>query len=349
MKTHVKAILLFLMALGLTGAVVWFIKSRRSVANTIEKFVASNFPGFSGSLLVAKDGKIIVKKSYGYADAVQKIKNSPSTIFKIGSVSKTFTGILTKLFIEQGLLKADDTINKYISYPRGDEITIKNLITNTSGIPNIDSLPNLEELQVSLKTLDEAIDTFKDMPLNFTPGEKFEYSNSGFLVLTKILEKVSGKTYDELLREYITGPLHMQHTDLIGKNAALGYIDKNGTLVDPLPINMDWIKGAGGIYSTVEDLYAFDRGLNTDKLLKKSQLDEMYTPVKGTYGFGWNTGAVCGHSLVGHIGNIEGFSAALMRFIKDDLCIVVLANLEEAPVEKIGLGIAEIIFDCKNK
>lgn len=347
MNTHIKALLLFLLVLGFTGAAVWFIKGHRNVSHKIEKYVDTNFPRFSGSLLVAKGDKIILKKSYGYSDITTNTKNTPSTVFKIGSLSKTFTGILTKKFIEKGLLKPTDTLDKYITYPNGDKITIEHLITNTSGIPNMDTLPNLVELQATLKTVDEAIETFKDKPLNFNPGEKFEYSNSGFLILTKILEKISGKTYGELLQEYITAPLAMDHTDLIGKNAAHGYIDKDGKLTNPLPIIMDWIKGAGGIYSTVEDMYKYDRALYTDKLLSKKDIADMFKPVKATYGFGWNTGEVCGHQLVGHIGNIEGFSAALMRFINDDLCIIVLANLEEYPVQQVGLGIAEIIFGCK--
>jgi CubicO group peptidase (beta-lactamase class C family) len=308
---------------------------------------------FHGTALVAKNGEVIFKKGYGLANIELGVPNTPEMKFQIGSITKQFTATAILQLQEKGLLGLDDPITKHLTdYPKetGDKVTIHHLLSHTSGIPSYTDMPDLM-LQKSLPTtVDELLAIFKDKPLEFEPGEKYKYSNSGYVVLGAIIEAMSGKSYEDHIRENILEPLNMtnsgyDHRDRIMKNRAAGYTqDENQELRNADFVHMSAPYSAGALYSTVGDMLIWDQALYTEKLLKKSSLEKMFTPVLKNYGYGWVIEEKFGRPLVWHNGGIDGFHTTFNRWVDDDLCIVVLSNNDSAPVENMATGLAAIIF-----
>lgn len=305
---------------------------------------------FSGSVLIAKDGKILVKKGYGLADIENNITNNSKTIFRLASVSKQFTAMAIMELYEKELLDLNDTLTKYIpDYPHGNKITIHNLLTHTSGIQNFTDFSDYVERLAIPTTIEETIKRFKNKPLNFTPGDEFRYSNSNYILLAYIIEKVSGKTYEKFIKENIFKPLNMvnsgnDRSNLVLKNRAKGYYFIEGGPVDAWYIDMSIHIGGGSLYSTVEDLYLWDRALYTEKLVSKDSMAKIFTPYKGGYGYGWSIGENYGRKCISHRGGINGFSTIIERYVKDDVCVIVLSNMENAPTDTISRDLAFIAF-----
>jgi len=193
---------------------------------------------FSGSILIAKEGRILLSKGYGMANLEHDVPNTPQTIFRLGSVTKQFTSMAIMQLQEKQLLNVDDPIAKYLpTYPNGEEITIHHLLTHTSGVPDFTSFPDYEKTMMLPSPVEKTIERFKDKPLEFTPGEKFKYSNSGYILLGYIIEKVSGKSYEEFLKENIFQPLNMMNTGYdhhhtLLKHRASGYSIGGGGLTN---------------------------------------------------------------------------------------------------------------------
>lgn len=313
------------------------------IDNYIKLLVEKKY--FSGTIFVALRDQIIFNKNYGFANYEHNIPNKSDTKFRIASITKSFTALATLQLQDQGLLNIGDFVNQYIpDYPNGDKIKISHLLLHTSGIPNISAFDNFQDIIVLQISLSQFIAYFKDKPLEFVPGSQYKYSNSGYLLLSAILEKVSGKTFGQIINDNIFVPLGMKDSgydhprDLIN-NRASGYILKNNNLENSSYINMDLAVGSGGLYSTVQDLYLFDR------VLYKNNFAKIFHDYNYQYCYGWNVDKLFGHKLVYHIGNMFGFSAIFYRFIDDDVCIIILSNFEHAPVEKIAQVISAIIFD----
>lgn len=309
---------------------------------------------FTGSVLVARSGEIIHAQGCGMANYELDVPNAPQTIFRIASITKQFTALAIVQLQEQGLLNVQDTISKYIpDYPdAGKNIAIHNLLTHTSGIPNYTNFPDVLETMMLPSPVEKTIAKFKDLPLEFEPGEKFSYSNSGYTLLTYILEKVSGKPYETYLQEHIFQPLGMQnsgydHPSRIIKNRAAGYTAGSNGLQNAMYIDMSVVSGAGGLYSTVEDLYLWDRALYAEKLVSQSSLERIFTADKNEYGYGWVIDTAFNRKRVWHNGGINGFSTTIMRFIDDGVCAIVLSNSDTAPVEIICQDLAAIVFGEK--
>jgi len=305
---------------------------------------------FSGSILIARKGTILLSKGYGMANYENDVPNISETKFRLGSITKQFTATSIMQLEEKGLLDVNDPLSKYLpDYPNGEKISIHHLLTHTSGIPNFTSFPEYRKTMMLPSPVEKIIERFKYKPLEFVPGEKFKYSNSGYILLGYIIEKVSGKSYEEYLKENIFQPLSMintgydHHRPLI-KHRASGYIlSANG------PVNADYIDmsvpyASGGLYSTVEDLYLWDQALYTERLVSKSSLDRMFTPFKGNYGYGWFIIETFGGKLITHGGIVNGFYAYISRYVDDRVCIIVLSNIENAPVDKINIDLAAIVF-----
>ncbi|MFH7028713.1 MAG: serine hydrolase domain-containing protein [Heteroscytonema crispum UTEX LB 1556] len=276
---------------------------------------------FIGSVFIAQKGKILADKGYGMANYELDIPNTPQTIFRLGSITKQFTAMAIVQLQEKGLLNVNDPIIKYIpDYPpeTGKQITIHHLLTHTSGIPNFTGFPDYLETMMLPSPVEKTIARFKDKPLEFQPGEKFNYSNSGYILLGYIVEKVSGKTYETYLHENIFQPIGMKNTgydhhSTILKNRASGYSLGNDGLINTAYIDMSMPYAAGALYSTVEDLYLWDRALYTEKLVSKTSLNKMFTPFKEDYGYGWFITKAFNHNLVTHNGRINGFSTNIHR------------------------------------
>ena len=346
--------LLLLFVLSTTTCVAQDIEAK------VDEYVGTylKIGNFSGSILIAKEGRILLSKGYGMANLEHDVPNAPQTIFRLGSVTKQFTSMAIMQLREKGRLDVDDPIAKYLpTYPNGEEITIHHLLTHTSGIPDFGEFPDLQKTIMIPSPVEKTIQRFKDKPLEFTPGEKFKYSNSGYILLGYIIEKVSGTSYEEFLEENIFQPVNMMNTgydhhDTLLKHRASGYSIGGGGLTNAAYIDMSIPYAAGALYSTVEDLYLWDRALYTEKLVKKSSLDRMFTPfvetesgaIKAHYAYGWNVLSLFDRKVITHSGGINGFRQQIARYVDDDVCIVVLSNIETAPVDKISMDLAAIVF-----
>jgi CubicO group peptidase (beta-lactamase class C family) len=284
------------------------------------------------------------------ADIELDVPNTPKTKFRLGSITKQFTSMLILQLQDKGLLNVNDRLTKYIpDYPDGDKITIHHLLTHTSGVPSFTGFPDYTKVMVQPLKPEEIIALFKNKPVEFDPGTKYRYSNSGYILLGYILEKVSDKPYDLLLQENIFKPLGMTDSgydwnQVIVKNRASGYSMDKGELANASYIDMHIPYAAGALYSTVEDLYTWDRALYTDKLLSSESMDKMFTPFLNNYAYGWNVSELFGRKLISHGGGINGFVTYIARFPDDDACIIVLSNLTASRTGQIYRDLAAILF-----
>ena len=311
---------------------------------------------FTGAALVARDGKVILSKGYGLANAELDVANTSQTKFRLGSITKQFTAAAILLLQERGKLSAQDPICKYFdSCPEAwKDITIHHLLSHTGGLPNFTSFPDYNKTMMIPTTMESLINRFKDKPLEFKPGEKWNYSNSGYVTLGYILEKVAGESYESFLQKNIFGPLKMtnsgyDHQETILKNRATGYSLIKGKMANSEPIAMEVPHGAGAIYSTVEDLFLWNEALFSDKLLSAKSREAMMTPVKNGYGYGLGINQQLNRKMVSHGGGINGFSTFIGRFPEEKLTIVVLRNADYGqPVPgKITLDLAAITLGEK--
>jgi CubicO group peptidase (beta-lactamase class C family) len=307
---------------------------------------------FSGTVAVAKDGKILFSRGYGMADLAYDVSNGPETRFDIGSVSKTFTAALVLRLQDTGKLRLDDPICKYLDNcaEAWHPITIRHLLTHTSGLLNYTELPDYFEKRALDSFLPNAMERIRSMPLQFPPGDRFAYSNTGYKLLHEIVQKVSGQAYEDFLRSTILDVLGMKNTGflenpnirhVIVKNLATGYTDGVG----PLEL-APWVhaNSGGGMYSTPEDMCLWAQALLAGKLLSAQSLADAFRPGRGDYGFGWFVFKNGKHPFATHSGNIPGFGVTLVLYFDEKLSIFVASNLDTAPTNRIQDDIAKIIF-----
>src|SRR6187397_28117 len=307
---------------------------------------------FNGSVLVAKNGVVLLNKGYGYRNATDKVANNEQTIFQLGSVTKQFTSaVILKLQEEKKLSVSDKVSNYFPGYPKGDSITIEHLLTHTSGIYNYTNDANFMSNEVTKPANREKIMAlFKDKPFDFSPGTSWNYSNSGYSLLGYIIEAVTKKPYEQAVRKYIFTPLGMTHsgfdfTHLKSKEKATGYFKLNDKENVPAPIVDSTVSySAGAIYSTTSDLYLWHKALEQNKVLSKEQQEKAYTPVKNRYGYGWSIDSVEGKRRVSHGGGIHGFVTNISRVPEDDICIVLLSNTSDAAISAITKSIFAILY-----
>lgn len=325
---------------------------RRKVDAYVRPFIRGN--NFSGAILISRGGQVLLSKGYGVANYELGVPNTPRIRFHIASVSKSFTAAAILLLEQQGRLSVRDPLSKYIpDYPNGDRITLHHLLTHHSGIPNINDMPEYEQLSREPHTLAQLIDVFKRKPPNFDPGAKYAYSNSNYNLLAYVIEKVSGKGYGEFLRETIFGPLDMKDTGhdaspthLIA-NRAYGYVPAGMRDVENAPF-LDWsVKtGNGSIYSTVEDLYKWDRALYTDKILNKAAREKMFTDYGG-FGYGFFVRTRSGRRTTAINGRSPGFTSSLERYVDEDICVILVANTYSGLTHSMADVLAAIVFGEK--
>jgi CubicO group peptidase (beta-lactamase class C family) len=297
--------------------------------------------GFSGSVLLASQGKPLVSKSYGYANAEWQVPNTPQTKFRIGSVTKQFTSMIVMQLREQGKIKLEDSVCLYVEPcpATWKPVTIHHLLTHTSGIPTYTGLPVWRETMMAPKTIEQMIGFFRDLPLQWGPGERYAYNNSGYFLLGVVIEKIAGKKYEQALQEMILTPLGLKDTgydwpQTIIPRRATGYRGRGAALANAPALDMQQPYAAGSMYSTVEDLLKWDQALYTDTLLPAGAKKIMWTPFLENYAYGWNiTGAspaTYGHRRMSHGGGIHGFSAHIIRLPDANVTAIVLSNNENA-------------------
>ena len=312
-------------------------------------------PGvFSGSVLVAKDGKPVFRKAYGLADREWNVANTPETRFRLGSITKQFTATAILQLAEQGKLSVDDPISKY--YPAAPAawapITLKHLLTHTSGIPSYTAIPGFFAQQARLdKTPDEIIALTRDKPLDFPPGSKYAYDNTGYILLGYVVEKVSGQPYAAYLQDHIFTPLGMKDTgydvsDTVLPRRASGYSVAGGKAKNAAFLAMSLPYAAGSLYSTVDDLLIWDQALHSGKAIKPASVAAMFTDYGFKYGFGQSIRVQKdGRRIWGHNGGINGFSTQINHLPDEGLTVIVLANIEQAPSGRIADKLSSLYFD----
>ena len=307
---------------------------------------------FMGSVLVAKGGKVLLSKGYGMANLEHDVANKPNTKFRLGSITKQFTAVAILQLQEQGKLSVQDSISKYIpnSPEAWTKVTIHHLLSHTGGVPSYTSTPDyVKHMREASKPLD-FIERFKNKPLDFEPGSKHLYSNSGYYLLGVIIEQVSGKSYEAYLRTNVFDKADMQDSGYdwdmkILKNRAAGYQKGKDGFKNAEFLDMGQPFAAGSLYSTVEDLYRWDRALYTENILTHKSLEGAWTPVLNNYGYGWSVGKTAGeHRTISHGGGINGFSTMMMRLPDDDAFIAVFANMETQDSGRIANELARILF-----
>ncbi|HEX5151645.1 MAG TPA: serine hydrolase [Parafilimonas sp.] len=308
---------------------------------------------FNGTVLVAKNDTILLNKGYGYRNAALKVLNNEQSIFQLGSITKQFTAAVILKLEQEKKLSVSDKIGKYFpDYPKGDSITIQQLLTHTSGIYNYTNDANFMANEITKPhNREQMIALFKNKPLNFSPGTAWNYSNSGYSLLGYIIEAVTRKSYEEAVRRYIFAPLGMTHsgfdfTHLDSPDKTTGYfiLDNNRATIAPV-VDSTVSFSAGAIYSTTGDLYLWHEALQQNTILSKEQQEKAFTPVKNNYGYGWGIDSIEGKRRVGHGGGIPGYVTNESRVPEDDIDIVLLSNASDRSLDKITGDIYAILYN----
>ncbi len=305
---------------------------------------------FMGTVLVERDGQAILDKGYGSADLEWNIPNAPDTRFRLGSITKQFTAASILLLEERGKLKVEDPISKYMpDEPAAwKNITFIHLLTHTSGIPSFTSFPDYEELQDRPVTPEQLVARFRNKPLEFQPGEKWNYSNSGYALLGYLLEKISGEPYCDFLQQNIFTPLAMHDTgcdrnSVILPRRASGYTPGPDGLENATYIDMTVPFSAGELYSTTGDMLRWQQALFGGKLLNAASVQKMTTPVKDNYGFGLEIETIKGNKRISHDGGINGFSTSESWYPQEKLSIIVLSNVNGNAPSEIADRLASVM------
>jgi CubicO group peptidase (beta-lactamase class C family) len=305
---------------------------------------------FNGSVLVARDGKVLLAKGYGMANFEHDVPNTPRTKFRLGSITKQFTAAAVMQLAEKGKLDVDDTVCKFVNpCPEAwKPVSLHHLLSHTGGVPSYTSMPSYGPNMSRFMSLDALIGTFRDKPLSFAPGEKWVYSNSGYVLLGLVIEKASELSYEEYLARHIFGPLKMANSgydryQILLEHRAGGYVRGSDGQVRNAPyLDMSQPYAAGALYSTIEDLHTWDRALYTDLVISKASRERMFTAVKNNYGYGWMMDRHAGHARIHHGGGINGFVTEIARYPDAGLLVVVLSNLQGSAVGKAANELAGI-------
>ncbi len=345
--THRVVVALLVSVLIVGGAVNSGAQSKDEAATKarLEQIANSYTPNnaFMGTVLVVEGDNVLLDKGYGMASLEWQVPNMPQAKFRLGSLTKQFTATLVLLLQQDGKVNINDPVSKYLpdSPPAWAKITLANLLGHTSGIPSFTGFKEFPTWSMSAHTPEEEIALFRDKPLDFEPGSKFDYSNSNFIVLGVVIEKVSGKKYGDLLRERIFEPLGMRDSRLDSDEFVLpkraeGYRPgPHGTEVARSEsMTIPW--SAGAIYSTTGDLLKWEHGLFGGKVLNAESLKLMTTPGKGNYGLGVFIENLDGVRVVSHDGGIEGFNTHLAYAPEKQIAVVVLSNVNGAAPGTMG-------------
>lgn len=330
--------------------------SAQTYADAVDSYVRKrqkdeHVPGIA--IAVIKDGKVIRRQGYGFADLEHKARVTPDTPYQIASVTKQFTATAIMMLVEDGKLKLDDKISQHLTaLPTAwNEVTIRQLLNHTSGIKSYTNMPDFGKVARTDFSHQEILNMVAKEPLEFAPGAGWNYNNTGYFLLGMTIEKISGKPYGEFLAERIFKPLGMNRTQvndlqIVVPGRARGYTwdgtaIRNGEYVSPTQPY-----AAGALISTIDDMTKWEAALASGKLLTRPSWDQMWTTTRLTtgktegYGFGWSLGELNGHKLIEHSGGIPGFSTDIARFADDRVTVIVLCNSDRVSAASVANGIA---------
>ncbi len=319
----------------------------------LEPLVASRL--FSGSVLLARNGKVLLATGYGKAHFGESVTNTPETRFKLMSVSKPFTAIAIMKLHERGKLSIGDPVAKHLRDwpPSWREVTLHHLLSHTSGIANLELEWTGVELEAGdgrgLELWPRLSERIRDQGLSFAPGERTSYSNFNYILLGLVIEAASQRPYADYLRSAVLDPAGMDHTGIDDGSRfpglAMGYFwGRDGALVESTQ-DMSMIQAAGGLYSTVRDLFRLDRALDGDQLLARRTRDLMFAPVNQGFAAGWQISRLLGRNSIHHSGGSNGFVADFLRFPDEDAVVVVTSNFAFASAGRISHDLAAILFN----
>jgi CubicO group peptidase (beta-lactamase class C family) len=345
----IKSIILILIITFVSSINTLSQELNKKIDDVLNEFV--KLDQFSGTILVAKDGDVLYAKAFGEADKDHHVKNTLETKFNIGSIGKIFTGTAIMQLVEKGELNINDPVINYLAdFPFGDKIKIHHLLTHTSGTFNYFAHPDFITRMNNIRSVSDALHLIYEQKLRFdTPGEQFSYSNSGIVILGAVIEKVTGRIYEDYIKENILVPAGMYNTGInyfeeIIENRATGYVKsptgkfQRNIYMAP-PANAD-----GGIETTVEDLLKFDQALYGTKILNKDSKQKMFTPFKNEYGYCWRISKEFNNTVIGHGGGAPGISAMFRRFTDDKYTVIVLSNYSGG-ASPVARTIEAIIFN----
>jgi CubicO group peptidase (beta-lactamase class C family) len=305
---------------------------------------------FSGSILIAQGGKVVVRKGYGLTGTKTRVPNTSKTRYRLGLIAGQFTDLVILQLQEQGKLQVQDAVCKYIAEcpDAWQGVSIFNLLTHTSGIPDISSSSASENSSSEAPTVSALVAQIKREPLRFNPGEKLEYSYSETEVLNAVIERISGQPYTSYLAKHIFATLGMRDT---GYDSSLRVPYPPGareerplSLLAPSDLQLSLPYTAGGLYSTVEDLYLWDLALSTGKLGSQKFIEQVFTPYRDGHGYGWMVRKELDRKLLTQGGGIRLYSTSIRRYPDDDVCIIVLSGMRTADSGKISHDLAAILF-----
>jgi CubicO group peptidase (beta-lactamase class C family) len=299
-------------------------------------------------VLVARAGAPVFRASFGLANREWGVPNRPGARFWIGSMTKQFTALAILQLAGEGKLSLDDPVSRFVQAapPAWRQITIRHLLTHTSGIPNHTSLPEWADQTWLDRSPEDLIRFVRDRPLDFAPGAGFQYDNTGYVILGFIVQKASGQSLSDYLSAHVFAPLGMQNTGFVGDQVlpgrASGYEHQGTRWVADLWVSPIHDSGAGGLYSTTDDLLIWDQALYDPKRLGLTDLKPMFTDYGHGYGFGYVIDRQDGHPLWWHNGHVAGFSSIMARYPEDRLTIIVLSNDDGARVEPFSRDLAAL-------
>lgn len=351
MRINVQILATVMLAIAVTAATSAAADEPTGALNAYIDACAQHLH-FNGSVLVKHEGQTLVSRGVGLANIEHQVPNTPQTVFRIGSITKQFAALLTLQQVQAGKLKLDDPINQYLNDPPDTwaPVTIHHLLCHTSGIFNFTNSPEYPAKQTNLGRPDkQVLAMFKDKPLRFAPGEKHEYSNSGYILLGIILEKVTGKKLDALLKQQIFDPAGMNDSRLelssvIVPHRAQGYRRLYDKVSNASFVDMQGVSAAGALLSTVEDMNRWDQALQEHTLLSAELTEKMFTPVLDHYGYGVVRDDVPGRLQIWHNGGIDGFHSMYVHCPQTRTCSVVLGNFEDGLPDRMGRELIAILF-----
>lgn len=294
---------------------------------------------FAGTVLVARGDRILLERGYGLANAELGVPNAPETVFRVASISKTFTAAAIAILVERGAVRYGDTLSRHLpDFPAGHRITIRQLLLHSSGVPN----PDYERIATSRVSLAELIATFKDKPLQFEPGTQGQYSNAGYILLAAVIERASGMSYAEFLAKHIAGPLGLVATMPDVQESVIP-LRASGYVPGPPPAgveNVAWydmsaMTGSGSLISTARDLHRWARAIHRETLFRRTTLP---------YPFGWGVRKYFGRDMIEQSGNLDGFTSYVGVYLADSTYIVCLTNIEAGLNVRCGKDLAAMAF-----
>lgn len=316
----------------------------------IEPYVSTG--NFSGSILMAKGGEILLSTAYGYANLEHQVPNTPRSVYHLASVSRIFSCAGILVLEQEGKLKTSDLLARHLrDYPEGERITIHHLLTGSSGIPNINSLDGYDEWSQLPQTPASLVEKFRDLPLDFEPGERSVHSNSNYVVLALLIERLSGQSFGEFLQERLFAPAGMKSSGHDGErarlipNRAIGYAPEGRAALVNAP-TIDWTvkTGNASIYSTVEDLYRWDRALDLGTVLKGEAVDRVFTDHIDSRGYGWFVRERFGTKEVHINGRSPGYGSYWGRSIDNGVTAIVLGNIYNSTPTQIGRDLIAMVL-----